>query len=189
MSTSKKEILNKDSGFKTPNNYLDEFENSFKHNSDKLKNSFKTPDNYFKTVEDKIIDKLEYERNMTTGFKVPLDYFDTFESKATLKRAEKTKLISLFNKTTIKTIGLSIAASILLFIGINNYNSNNQNLEIHNLSLTELDTWMEEDLITFNTYEIADTFTENELNLVDIENDELSDYFDLIDVEDLILEN
>ena len=189
MSNSKKEILNKDTGFKTPDNYLDEFENSFKHNSDKLKNSYKTPDNYFKTIEDKIIGNLEPLGNKTTGFKVPTDYFDTIETKSILKRDKKTKLISLFNKTTIKTIGLSIAASILLFIGINNYNSNNQNLEIHNLSLTELDTWMEEDLITFNTYEIADTFTEKDLNLIDIENDELSEYFDLVDVEDLILEN
>jgi len=189
MNNSKKDILNKDSGFKTPDNYFDEFENSFKHNSDKLKNSFKTPDNYFKTIEDKIIGNLETVVNKTTGFKVPKDYFNTLENNINTPRVKRAKVKSLFNNTTIKIIGFSIAASFLIFIGINNFSSGNQNLEIHNLSLSELDTWMEEDLITFNTYEIADTFTENELNLVDIENDELSEYFDLVDVEDLILEN
>lgn len=188
MSNSKKDILNSKTGYIIPDNYFDDFENSFKNNSDKEKNSFKVPEDYFDTLEDKIIGNLESSTNIT-GFKVPKDYFNTLENKINSEVVNKTKVISLFNNTTIKIIGLSIAASILLFIGINNYNLNNQNLEINNLSLSELDNWMEEDLITFNTYEIAETFTENELNLVDIENDELTEYFDLVDVENLILEN
>lgn len=176
------------SGFEMPENYLEHFENKFFANSNKLKNGFTCPDKYFQTFEDKYFNNQTNLKHKDSGFKVPKNYFNDLEEKIYTK-IKSPKVFFLFSKKHIKTIGFSIAASLLLFMSLYNLNSNKDQLNIANIEVAEIENWMDEDLISFNTYEISDIFNDKDLDLVSNDNDEILDYLDDTDIEYLIFEN
>ncbi|PWK17886.1 hypothetical protein [Xanthomarina spongicola] len=86
---------------------------------------FKTPDNYFSNLEDSIISNtLLKEKIKETGFKVPDTYFDTLENTLLNKLQEnkKSKVFSLFSKRTIVTV-TSVAAAIVLMFNLSVFES------------------------------------------------------------------
>jgi hypothetical protein len=79
---------------------------------------------------------------------------------------------------------LAIAASLLLFF-IVNYNNNEYNIE--NVATSEIDTWIEEDLITLEAYQIAEVFSDVNLNEeIDSEDEELLEYLNGTDIESIL---
>lgn len=191
MKNKDKNILdnlkNSKSGFELPENYMEHFENRCIANSKKMKNGFTSPENYFQSFEDKFFNKETLLNTKDSGFRVSNNYFNDFEEKVYAK-IKSPKVFVLLSKKHIKSIGFSIAASLLLFIGLYNLNSNADKFNSKNVEVTEIENWMDEDLISFNTYEISEIFNDNDLDLANNDNDEILDYLDDIDMENFILE-
>lgn len=120
------------------------------------------------------------------GFSVPEGYFDTVEAK--INRADKTKVIRLKSNFT-RLLSLSIAASILLFFGINYLNKKQITSDTLVFQDEEFVNWIESDLVDFNSYEIAEAFNDMEIEHTLYAEDEVGDYLNGVDIENLILEN
>lgn len=159
MEEKNKDILksntNKDPGFSLPENYFSDFEKDFHMDVSKVKSGFKEPENYFKNVEERIMSKVN-----NSGFKIPENYFKEIDETIlnNYNKSKHPKVYNLVNSTKFKFIGLSIAASLLIFIGLNNTNSQNAQLEFETLEIAEIESWMDNDLLSYNTYDILDTF-------------------------------
>ena len=170
-----------------------------------LKNSdpgFVVPNDYFEGMEDRIdlsrtaID-LDPNQNQKSpfnldeigkepGFSVPEGYFDKVEAK--INRPDKTKVIRLKSNFT-RLLSLSIAASILLFFGINYLNKQQITSDTLIFQDEEFVNWIESDLVDFNSYEIAEAFNDIEIEHTLYAEDEIGDYLNGVDIENLILEN
>ncbi len=189
MNKKKKDILNnlklEKTGFNHPENYFEDFENSFQENNNKINSGFKTPNNYFNIIEDVIFDKVNFK---PTGFETPSNYFESVEDKV-LSKINSAKVIPLKNYKIIRRIGIAVAASLVLFFSLYNFNAKNSNLSLESVHISEIENWMDNDLITFNTYEISEIFTDADLDLANNETDEILDYLEYTDIESLILEN
>jgi len=121
-----------------------------------------------------------------TGFKIPENYFDQLETKF-----NKTEEFHTDNRKVrrLRIVSMSIAASILLFFGIQFMNKGQQNVNQIILDNEEIAGWVDEDLITFDSYEIAEAFSDAELEQTLYTDEEVNDYLDFIDIESLIIEN
>lgn len=144
---------------------------------------FTVPKGYFKSSEGQIdLDHIGKDH----GFRVPEDYFETIQSK--IVGTEKTKVISLKLKF-IRMSSLSIAASILLFFGLYYFNSSENITDQLAFQDEEFIDWIESDLANPNSYEIAEAFNDVELEHVLFSEEEVDDYLNSVDIENLILEN
>jgi len=156
------------------------------------KNGFKAPKSYFDTLETTIFDKIISENFPNEdGFTAPENHLDTVEEKVLANLAHENKTIKIINFNTIlfkRILPIAVAASLLLFIFIKN-NTNSNTIEKNYLTSTEIEYLIENDLLTFNTYEITEAFSDVELENQHIFDDqEMLDYLNGTDIEDLILE-
>jgi len=176
------EIKNKGHGFVSPKSYFSEFESNFYQDTNKKNTGFIDPEGYFDNLEDRILSNAN-----KTGFIAPDDYFVQLDEK--LLKNKNTKVINLNNYKNLKIIGFTIAASLLLFFGLNNFNGHKDQLDMQTVSITEIESWLDDDLISLSDYDIAETFSDTELGYHEYENDEITDYLNYVDIENLILEN
>lgn len=179
---------------------------------DELKKSgagFKAPKDYFEDMEDRFVasqnlDKAKKEHSKSAGPKMPkLDALDSigkshgfttpagyFEEEAKHLVIPKTKkIISLNSPGLRKWLNLSIAASILLFFGLGFYLSSNTNVQMAELNTDEIENWIDTDLISFNSYEIAEVFEDVDLESDLYSDEEVGAYLDNLDIEEIILDN
>lgn len=161
-----------------------------------LKNSgpgFTVPEGYFESYGDRQDVSVFDQIGDDPGFKTPEQYFDTFDAK--VMERSKPKVIQLKSKHTLgRLLGLSIAASILLFFGIQ-YMQNDLNGQ-DQLSIQEGDiaNWIDSGMVSFDTYEIAEAFGDTEFDYSLYTKDEIDDYLmddylNDVAIENLILEN
>ena len=188
MKNKNKDISNiiKGTGFRTPDGYFEQFETNLLKKKIPVSNGFTVPDDYFENFEVHIQKENKLATLKNSGFKTPDHYFDNLENRL-YPKTKTSKVISLKRSGYIRIIGLSIAASFLLFFGISNYNSNNNSL--NTVADADIEAWLEDGLVSFNTYEIEDIFSDEDLNLVAEETDEISDYLKYTDIELLLYEN
>ena len=192
MKKSKLEHIKK-SGFKTPKGYFNTLEDTVfdKMASEKFskKEGFKSPEGYFNSVEDKVFEKLKLENDKKeAGFIIPENYLETVEENVFTTINNKPKVIDFTSVFLKKVIPIAAAASLLLFIFINYNQTTDVNLD--QLASTEIEQWIDDDLITFDTHEIAEVFDDVELESQPIfEEEDLEDYLNGTDIESLILEN
>ena len=189
MDREKKSILSKiktsGTGFTAPKGYLESLDERLGKTFKDLENSnVKDLDKEMKTqkISDvTTLDKIDRKH----GFIVPKGYFDQLESKLT-----KTKNPGIFslNDRNNRLFYLSIAASILLFFGIQYMNTNKNNNQLL-LQDQEIANWIEADLIHFNSNEIAEAFSDIELENPLYTDEEVFDYLNEIDIENIIIEN
>jgi len=187
MNNSKQDILQhiKGTGFSTPKDYFEKIETSFNKKRTSNISGFKVPNNYFENFSDDFISKNNISTEKKSGFKVPDNYFENVETEIISKRKKK-KVIPLKRRTYYKNSILAIAASILLFFSISKLTNSKD--KIYNIADTEIENWMDEGLVSFNTYEIEDMFSDADLNLLAEESDEVTDYLKYTDIEVLLLE-
>lgn len=187
MDKKHKDILNKldsnSAGFTIPEGYFDDLENSL---SQKVLSN-ELPDNQKSLNQFHIIKANELKINRKeTGFKVPENYFEQFEAEFDKSlKAKKTsgKVLRL------RLISMSVAASVLLFFGIQFMNKGQLNTNQVILQNEEIASWVDEDLVIFDTYDIAEAFSDVELEQSLYADEAVDDYLDFIDIESLILEN
>jgi len=190
MKNKKKIILNdwknNKGGFKTPANYFDEFEVKTQNSNNDQSTGYTFPENYFSEVEDKIIHQTVKDR--ATGFHTPDNYFNELENILIQKLPnKKTKIVNL--KRSVLITAFTAAASLLLFFGLNNFLFKKNEYNIESIQIAEIENWIDEDLISFNSYEIDDTFNDVELVIENDYSDEILEYLDYTDVENLIIED
>ncbi|GFD76783.1 hypothetical protein MHM83_15640 [Tenacibaculum sp. Mcav3-52] len=154
---------------------------------------FSIPQNYFEEIEEKIntsifIDSLPKKKTFNT----PDDYFDTIEtqilSKLVTEQTTETKVISL-RKRILQYIPLAAAASVLLFIGFNYFNT--QKITFEDITITDIESWYENGYGDIDNNELAATLNTSELDediLASISDETLEDYLNSVDTTTLINE-
>ncbi|CAM1339944.1 hypothetical protein [Tenacibaculum aestuarii] len=135
--------VGKNTGFSTPENYFQEAEEILSSinfvNSLPKEKAFTAPTSYFENVDDSILERLASEKN------------------------KEVKIISL-KERFLQYIPMAAAASVLLFIGINYFNT--QKTTFDDITITDIESWYE------NGY--GETYTEElaaAINTSDIEED------------------
>ena len=195
MKNNKKEILNElsknNGGFKTPVNYFSDFEKNFLKKKETETSGYISPENYFLKLENEIINKTKkFKEPKTTGFKTPDNYFEEFDIDLDKRlSSHNTKIVNLNTRKYFKIIAYSVAASLLLFFGLNNFVFDKNNYNIESIQIAEIEKWIDEDLISFNSYDIDETFSDVELTIANDYSDEILEYLDYSEIENLIIEN
>ncbi len=122
---------------------------------------FKTPDNYFETFDERLFDRLSDERKIEgitePGFSIPDHYFDTVEAEilGKLEPPKKTPIFTLNTRRTFYYV-TGIAASLILMFAV--FIKGNTNDEI---SADMVESYLEtRDL---DSYELAELLSEAEL--------------------------
>jgi len=92
-----------------------------------IKNSgFKTPEDYFSNLEETILTQINLEEKVTkTGLKTPENYFESIEDRiiSQISNNQESKVISLVSKRTIIAI-TSIAAAITILFNLVVFDNN-----------------------------------------------------------------
>ncbi|MDO6676085.1 hypothetical protein Q4517_11070 [Tenacibaculum sp. 1_MG-2023] len=156
-------------------------------------NGFSTPQNYFEKVEETIntsvfIDSLPKNK----PFNTPHGYFDTIEariqSKLAIEQTKESKVISL-RKRILQYVPVAAAASVLLFIGINYFNS--QKITFEDITITDIESWYENGYGDIDNSELATALNTSELEediFASISDETLEDYLSSVDTPTLINE-
>lgn len=170
MDQNKKDILKqfKDSGlgFEIPDGYFEKFEIQLKNEDSE--------------------DTSAIPKKLKTGFDVPDGYFDSLDLDLPVENEKK--LFRLAHPK-LRILSLSVAASILLFFGIRTLNISENSTDLTELKNEDIAAWIDSGLIDFESYEIADAFSDIELEESLMNEEDLSVYFEEIDVENLMIEN
>ena len=156
-------------GFTTPKNYLNEFEN-----------------NTFSTF-------LENNIQKETKFNIPSDYFNNLEEKILAKVSSEVKEVKVisFKDRVLRFIPAVAAASVLLFIGLNYFT--NTKTTFDDITIADLETWYENDIENINSSELAMVFEtadfeEDTFSETIIKNENLEEYLNSIDHTSLLIE-
>ena len=185
----------KEKGFKAPDGYFDTVEDAIfaQLASEKFpeKEGFSVPPSYLEEVENNVLKKLGKEKiQKETGHKIPEAYFDTIEDRVIAKLKDEKPVAKVIDFRSIllkRLIPFAAAASLLLFLVLN---SNREDISLDNVATTEIEQWIENDLIALDAYEIAEVYSDVELDNQDYFGDEeIIDYLDDMNVESIILEN
>ncbi|WOD44301.1 hypothetical protein [Hwangdonia lutea] len=156
---------------------------------------FKTPDNYFESFDDKLLAKLKAQNKLddikTTGFKVPNDYFETIDDAilSTVQNQKDTKVVSLFSWRKM-AYASAVAASIILMFNL--FFNTPEKLTFDSLEIASIENYLAEE--GFTTYELATLLTDEELNSeaftnTQITEDSLEDYLlNNANIEDLLID-
>ncbi|KJD33323.1 hypothetical protein PK35_05545 [Tamlana nanhaiensis] len=128
-----------------------------------IKNSgFKTPQDYFNNLDDTFFTVSKLKNNVeNSGFKVPDKYFENLETAVlqnVLKQKEPVKVISIFNKKNL-LYATSIAAAVVLLFSLTLFKNTSNNW--NTLDIDTVENYVLNDDIS--TYEIASLLTEDDL--------------------------
>ena len=150
---------------------------------------FNTPKDYFNTFEERLFDRMKTETVIPkeTGFKTPDSYFDSLEdslSKELFHTEKTTKIIPLQRKRNyLKYISYAAAACIVFFVAINFIDTNSDQLTIEEVVDSEINSFIENDLIALNNYELIDVYEEENIDIstifeVDLDETETINYLE-----------
>lgn len=185
------EIENLKSGFVVPEKYFDSLESDIPVavflDSLPKENPFITPDNYLESIESSTLEFIENENAA-----IPEGYFDTIETNVFKKINKQPKVYSI-NKRALKFFApIAVAASILLLFTLQ-FLDTNQNSDFSSLNPDEIELWLLDESLNFNTNELAYLYENTEIEVLNIydfyEEDEVFDYLNDVDVESLISTN
>lgn len=120
---------------------------------------FKTPKNYFNAYNDKLFERLNIKENIEgvtdSGFTTPKDYFETLDDKI-LSNLEDKPVVRLNTRKTLYYVAGIAASLILLFaIFINNGNKTQE------LSAEMVETYFENS--DLDSYELAELLVEADI--------------------------
>lgn len=138
----------------------------------KKKSGFSIPEDYFENIESSILLNTKKSDWASNPFKVPQNYFEDFDSTV-LNQINEKKSNSIFTLNRF-WIPVSIAAMLILNIGIFTFQKQDQSIE-----MADMENWLEDGTLDLNTYEIASVYEEEleDIDLTDfIESEEIEDY-------------
>ena len=192
------EISPKQVVFKVPENYFETIEDGVMAEIklepiSNLKNqSFNTPNHYFDTIEDVVLTKLKAEAlQQNKEFDtVDENYFNNLETTV-LSKIKTPKVISLKSRIIKIATPIAIAASLLL-IFILNYNTS-ENITFDSLATAEIEQIINNGWIDVNEENITTAYADVELTSdffsTNITEDELLDYLNSENIDEILYEN
>ena len=186
------DLNEKGTGFSVPASYLSNFDENFSKHLNRRLSGFKTPRSYFNNVENSIFEKVLESSKKKTGFSVPENYFKDIENRVHTKyeNTKRPRVVDLFRNRYFRVLSISVAASLLLYLGITALSIQNNDYNYETLNVEEIEMWMDDDLISLSSYEIADAFEGVDLIAEDIYSDEdVIDYLEYENLDNVILEN
>jgi len=151
---------------------------------------FKTPDNYFDSFEDKLFERLNEEKTIegieTSGHTVPKDYFESVEDKVFDKlNSEEQPVVQLNSRKTFYYIAGIAASLVLLFAVFINTETSEESLsaemvenylENRDLSSYELAQLLSETDLLEDDFTIATTpYVEDNLESYLLDNSDIED--------------
>lgn len=166
-----------------------------KENLNTIKSSgFETPKNYFESFENQFLERLNEEEHLkiskNNGFSVPKEYFNSIESNVLEKLNDKPEkpIIILKSRTTFYYIA-GIAASFVLLISL--MFNNDKNISINTLDTASIESYLYQE--DYSNDDLASLFESEEIsetNFIDvtISDDTINQYLESTYIEDLILE-
>ncbi len=144
------------------------------------KHGHNIPPKYFDEFEDRLFTKLSEEKlPKNTGFKVPEGYFNDLENTILTranKQKETNKVIPLFTKKTWY-YALAIASCAILVLTLST--DKKTNIDINTISIETIASYIEEEEIHIDSYDIASYLTTDDLSTevsLPIENEEIENY-------------
>lgn len=151
---------------------------------------FKTPENYFENFETELFIRLEEERfPKSSGFEVPTGYFDSLEEivlqKVNKKENpvyDKSKVISFFPK---RYYAYTTAIAACLLVAVTLFNSQQDVSNIDTIQIGLIDKYIEEGNLNLDLYELTSYLDADDIEIVDFDNQ----YFSQNTLEDYLLEN
>lgn len=181
--------------FKVPENYFEGFSDTLLEKISETSipehTGYKTPDNYFEQFSDEIISTIEEDSLPNTdGFETPTDYFNQLEDTIIASVKESTPSKKQSKVRILYTIS-SVAAALVLYLGISNYNQETV-ITFDTISSTDISAYIEQGNMGIDGYTLANVDDEIDLNgLFDdtISDIEMNDYLDSVDSEYLYLNN
>jgi hypothetical protein len=169
----------------------------FLNSISRKKNGFSVPKNYFNAIEEEINIKLAEEHfKNKSGFDIPNTYFKEFEENLLVKvvspsPVNETKVIS-FKERISKIIPTTVAASVLLFIGLNSFIfDKTEELTIDTLTENEIEYWLDSSDIYLNDIAIVEAeniLEENDFYFSSIGDEIIEEYMYSIDNSYLLYE-
>ncbi len=152
------------------------------------KTGFDIPKNYFSDIEKNLSTNLfSVGLPKANAFKVPSDYFDSVEgdifNKLNLNEEKEIKVISI-RKRILRFVPLAAAASVLLFLGLNYFNTTSSPITFDDITIADIESWYENGYGDTNSDELAlafndSTLEDDSLSLITDEN--LEEYLSEID--------
>jgi len=180
-------------GFSTPDNYFNDFEEKLlsklsieKSESElPLETGFTTPNDYFENFEETVLHTLSAKENnlstqKQTGFVAPESYFDNLDNEILNKTtATETKVIKLFSKKQFLYIASIAAILVLSFFILNPSNSNLPTFE--DIEYAAFEEYLNTEELDISALELADLYgvDSNELNTISflsIDDENILDY-------------
>jgi hypothetical protein len=147
---------------------------------------FKTPENYFDDFEKRLFNRISEEKfPKSAGHKVPDGYFENLEDRVlkTVINSEKpTKIIPLFPK---KYFGYAAAIAACLLIGFTLFNTKTDNSSLDSLQLAAIDTYIEDGNLNLDLYDLTSYIDDEDITDLNFENQQFSE----TTLENYLLEN
>lgn len=173
-------------GFTTPKGYFGALGERFHNFIKDLDAQTEHPDPNHDKVQDfdnaGMLDHMQKDH----GFRVPEGYFQN--DAAIQGRPVETPVINLKNKN-LKVLYLSVAASVLLFFGIRYMTVLTAPEEPLLLQEKEIAGWIEADLVNLSDNEIAEVFGDLDIEDPLAPSEEVYNYLNYMDIENIMLEN
>ncbi|SRX76290.1 hypothetical protein [Aequorivita antarctica] len=147
---------------------------------------FKTPENYFESFEERLYSKLSEENfPKSAGFKAPDGYFDNLGEqilKTVIASEKPAKVIQLFPK---KYFGYAAAIAASVIIGFTVFNTNSDNSSLDSLQLAAIDTYIEDGNLNLDIYDLTTFINDEDITDLKLEDHQFSE----TTLENYILEN
>lgn len=128
---------------------------------------FKTPQNYFDDFEERLFQKIEEEQfPKSSGFKVPDGYFKNLDGRilksvTQSNSTEKKKVISLIPK---KYFGYAAAIAACLLVAIQVFTPQGEHPNIDSIKISMLDKYIEDGYLNMNLYELTNYFEASDIS-------------------------
>jgi len=136
---------------------------------------FKTPEKYFDNFEAELFARISQENlPKSTGFQVPSGYFDILQEKVITKEFPLEKRETVLSLMSKRNVGYAaaIAASIIIGIGLFNWNQNISTIDSIQLGL--IDKYIDDGNLNMDLYDLTTYFETSEISLEDFETQQLS---------------
>jgi cell division protein FtsL len=153
---------------------------------------FKVPQNYFEEFEDSLISEIKLKETcVDSGFIVPTDYFNTVENDILNKvnESKKPKVIKLITWQKL-SYATAVAASLLIMFSII---FNNSTVDINKIETASIETYILNE--EFDTNDMATLFKDVDVSTIslsdnNINSETLENYLlDNLEIEELLLNN
>ncbi|TQD39465.1 hypothetical protein [Haloflavibacter putidus] len=160
-------LYNLSSGFKAPENYLENFSvdgslvNSVKQENvlpSKKDSGFKMPENYLEdfVVNLPVLENSGLPEKVEAGFRTPENYLEDFKVEIPKEESKKPKVISIFRRKNLVRAA-AIAAIFMLGLFLLPEKSITENT-VMPLSQLEIEAYLDNGSIDFNTQDIQYSF-------------------------------